>query len=323
MKVKLSSFLQSKFNVFLYQRLGWKICINYLLFMGGLYYLVKKKERDIISESVRQVFRHQKDENELKVITRNVFKGTLYHYFEKIFNAYENIDNLCKFYNKSISMDRSNILDDALKNGKGVMFVTGHYGAIEYIPIFLALKKYPISVVVKFATKQLEDSLYSKTKDIGLRIINANQDKNVLRTIIKELKQNRLVFIECDEIEEWKPSKKENMWFLGKRIGVDKTIDLIHRRTKAEVVFGLLHRINLQQYKLILQNYDGILSFFNNRNYSVGEAVLKYLEQYIYSFPQAWYQWKNYTHIENLNAFDRIPKGPTPTRLLEPAFGQF
>jgi lauroyl/myristoyl acyltransferase len=218
-------------------------------------------------------------------------------------------------------MERSNTIDKALKNGKGVMFVTGHYGAIEYIPIFLALNKYPISVVAKFATKQLEDSLYSKTKDIGLRIINANQNGNVLKAIIKELKQNRLVFFECDEIEEWKPSKKESIWFLGKRIGVDKTIDLIHRRTKAEVVFGLLHRDNLQKYKLILKNYKDILSSFNNKSYSVGEAVLRYLEQYIYRYPHAWYQWKNYPRIENLNASDNIHKVPIPAKVLEPAFG--
>lgn len=321
MKVKLSSFLQLRFNVFLYRKLGWKICLNYLLIIGGLYYLIKKNERGMISESVKQVFRHQKDENELKLITRDVFKGTLYHYFEKIFNAYENIDNLSEFFKNCISMERSNIIDGALKNGKGVMFVTGHYGAIEYIPIFLALNKYPISVVAKFATKQLEDSLYSKTKDIGLRIINASQDGNVLRAIIKELKQNRLVFIECDEIEEWKPSKKESMWFLGKRIGVDKTIDLIQRRTKAEIVFGLLHRNNLQKYDLILQNFEGILSSFNNRNYSVGEAVLKYLEQYIFRYPHAWYQWKNYSRIENLNISDKKHIFPNPTKVLNTAYG--
>ena len=90
MKVKLSSFLQLRLNVLLYRKLGWKVCLNYLLFIGGLYYLIKKNERNMISESVKQVFRNQKDEHELKLITKDVFRGTLYHYFEKIFNAYEN-----------------------------------------------------------------------------------------------------------------------------------------------------------------------------------------------------------------------------------------
>jgi len=51
------------------------------------------------------------------------------------------------------------------------------------------------------------------------------------------------------EIENWKPSKNEKMLFLGKTIGVDKTINLIQRRTKAEVIFGVLHRFSLRKYR--------------------------------------------------------------------------
>ena len=51
-------------------------------------------------------------------------------------------------------------LDKALGQGRGILFVTGHYGGIEYIPIFLALKGYPMSVIAKFSTKQLKEATY-------------------------------------------------------------------------------------------------------------------------------------------------------------------
>ncbi|MBW2004687.1 MAG: lysophospholipid acyltransferase family protein, partial [Deltaproteobacteria bacterium] len=181
-----------------------------------------------------------------------------------------------------------NKLDNALKGGKGVLFVTGHYGGIEYIPIFLALKKYPISVIAKFATNDLKNKLYLQTNDLGLKIIDANQKNGVLTSIIQELKENRIVFFECDEIEEWKSSQKEKIFFLGKMIGVDRTINIIQKRTGAKIILGVLHRFNLGKYSLIIENYQDILLQIGRNPSSVGEAILKSFEQYIYSYPEEW-----------------------------------
>ena len=54
-----------------------------------------------------------------------------------------------------------------------------HYWGIEYIPIFLALNGYPMSVIAKFATKQLKDATYLQTKDLGLQLIDTDQESNV------------------------------------------------------------------------------------------------------------------------------------------------
>ena len=62
------------------------------------------------------------------------------------------------------------------------------------------------------------------------------------------------------EIEKWKQAQNEKMLFLGKTIGVDKTINLIQRRTKAEVVFGVLHRFSLRKYRLIIESYGDMVS---------------------------------------------------------------
>ena len=191
-RMKLSRFLQWRFNIFLYKNLGWEVCFHYIHFLGKLFFLMKREERDKIINSIQYVFEGRKGNDEIKKIRRKVFKGILSHYYEKVFNAYVDINELKGFFKKSIDARHLYKLDKALRHGKGVLFVTGHYGAIEYIPIFLALNQYPISVVAKFATKQLEDTLYSKTKDIGLKIINANQG-NIITRIFSELRENRIV----------------------------------------------------------------------------------------------------------------------------------
>jgi len=322
MRINLSKFLQLRFNVFLYKRLSWKAIFFYIVILGNLYFFFNRKEKYKIEDAVENVFEGIKSTSEMKTIKRNIFQGILYHYYEKLFNAYERIERLRVFFEENIEIHCLNKLDTALKDGKGVLFVTGHYGGIEYIPILLALKKYPISVIAKFTTIDLKNKLYSKTHNLGLKIIDASQRNGVLTSIIQELKENRIVFIECDEIEEWKPSQKERIFFLGKMIGVDKTINIIQKRTGTKVVFGILHRFNLGSYRLILENYQDIVQTVGKTPSSIGEAVLEFFEQYIYSYPEEWYQWKNFIEIKTLSGSGIRVERPTPFPSLKPALGK-
>jgi lauroyl/myristoyl acyltransferase len=91
-------------------------------------------------------------------------------------------------------------------------------------------------------------------------------------------------------MEEWRPSSKQFISFLGRRTGLDRTINALHKRTGAEVVFALIHRHSLNKYSFIAHPVNtGVQS-----NHSVGSELLKILEQYILRYPEQWYQWKNY-----------------------------
>ena len=177
-------------------------------------------------------------------------------------------------------------------------------------------------MVAKFATPQLKETLYNKTKDLGLQIIDADQEKSVMGAIIRELRANRIVFFECDEIEEWRPSRKERMMFLKKVIGVDRTINLIQRRSGAEVVLGILHRFSLKRYRLSLKSSQDLTADLQGESSSITEALLKSLEQHIYAHPEEWYQWKNYPEIESLQPVDSRKEKPALVPLLSPAFAE-
>lgn len=321
MKTSLSSIVQWKFNIFVYKVLGWRMAFFYIILLGKLYFYFKREEKRRIEEAIGTAFSDCDCNHKRKSISKNVFRGILSHYYEKLFNAHENVERLEAFFRDNIEVGCLEKLDVALKEGKGVLFVTGHYGGIEYIPIFLALNKYPISVIAKFATRQLKETLYSKTKDLGLRIIDAGQGTNILGAVIEELKANRLVFIECDEIKEWKPSRKEKMLFLGKMIGVDKTISLIQRRTGAQIIFGILHRFTIHEYRLIIESYQDLLVGLGYTTRSVGEAILKSFEQYVYLYPEEWYQWKNYAEIKTPSISGTGVERVSPLSLPKPAFG--
>lgn len=292
----LSSFLQWQPNISLIQKIGWPMAFRYVSILGSVYYFFRAKEKRKIIDSIQSAFAETKDSREIRTLIRDVFRGILHHYCEKLFNAYESVPNLKAFFDERIEAPSLYKIDDALRQKKGILFVTGHFGGIEYIPIFLSLRGYPISVIIKCATDQLKDRLHARANELGIRVIDADEE-NILGAVIRDLKANRVVFIECDEIEEWKPSKTEKIFFLGKRIGVDKTINLLQRRSGAQVVFGILHRVSLEKYSFIIKSYMDILEKGPGPVSSIGAGLLKVFEQYVWQHPDRWYQWKNFSEV--------------------------
>jgi lauroyl/myristoyl acyltransferase len=307
----LSSFLQWQPNVSLIKKMGWPLAFRYVSFLGSLYYFFRAEEKRKIIETIHETFSGAKDSQEIRTTIRAVFRGILHHYCEKLFNAYESVPNLKAFFDQSIEAPSLHKIDDALKQNKGILFVTGHFGGIEYIPIFLSLRGYPVSVIIKCATDQLKERLHARARELAIRVIDADQE-NILGSVIRDLKENRIAFIECDEIEEWKPSKTEKMFFLGKRIGVDKTINLIQRRSGARVVFGLLHRVSLEKYSFIIQSDDDVMGKEPLSVSSIGAGLLKAFEDYVWQYPDRWYQWKKFSEVAVLSGASLQPvKSPS------------
>ena len=307
MKMDLSRFLQLKFNMFLYAIFGWNMARILVFFFGRLYFHFNNKERQCIERAVRESVGPGKKRSDLKKLIKNVFKGIYCHYYEKLFIAYEKPEKAIRFMNRNIADEDLHKLRTILRKGRGAVLVTGHYGAIEFIPTLLAAQGFNVSMIAKFKTPRLKQKVYCQAEKYGIRLIDGDKGGGILRAASRELNQNRILITQCDEIEEWRPSAKKSMSFLGRITGLDRTINVIQKRTGAEVVFGVIHRYHLDKYELMMVDYPEILSRLGQQPcLSVGEAVLKFLERSIYANPEQWYQWKN---------FFSIGSGPLPGRV--------
>jgi KDO2-lipid IV(A) lauroyltransferase len=319
--MNLSPFLQSKFNIFLYLTFGWCLAKPYIFFLGRLYFFLNKKERQIISNAIIDVIGNIEIRFDIEEVISRVFQGIFSHYYEKLFIAFEDKEKATKFLNNSISSADLVIIRRCLLKGKGVIVITGHYGAIEYIPTLLAINDFDISMIAKFKTEQLKKNVFSQAERYKIKLIDAENTGDVLKIAIKELRENRVLVTQCDEIEEWRPSEKGKTSFLGQVTGLDRTINIIQKRTGAEVVFGVVHRYNLSKYKLIIYSYEDMLNMLEGIPLStVGEIVLKILEQLIYHYPEQWYQWKKYPELRSNSIIDIEVAKPIPLPFLRPAF---
>jgi KDO2-lipid IV(A) lauroyltransferase len=321
MKKKLSPFLQSKFNIFIYLSFGWVLARFYIFLLGKLYFFFNKQEKEIIANAVVDVMGGVRQSGSIEEIVRKAFHGIFCHYYEKLFIAFEDKDKATEFLNDHILSDDLSVLSRSLLRGKGVIVITGHYGAIEFIPTLLAVNGFDISMIAKFKTERLKKQVFSQAQKYNIRLIDAEKKGSILKKAIKELNENRVLVTQCDEIDEWRPSEKKRTSFLGRVTGLDRTINVIQKRTGAEVVFGVIHRYNLSEYKLIMYSYEDMLKMLEGVSVStVGETVLKVLEQFILYHPEQWYQWKKYPQIKTKSVAVTKGEKPSSSRFLQPAF---
>jgi lauroyl/myristoyl acyltransferase len=319
-KINLSSFLQWKINIFLYRQLGWRIAYQYIDLLGRLYFFIKRGETRTIKKAVESVFGHQKSDAEIKSLKRRVFRGILSHYQEKLFVAYEEPEKATNFLNRNVICEDLGILHKKRQKGNGVILVTGHYGAIEYIPTLLAINDFPASMIAKFKTRQLKEKIYSQAEKYRINMIDAQSTRNVVQSAVKELRKNRILITQCDEIKEWRPSLKKRISFLGRTTFLDRTINILAKRTGAEVVFGVIHRYSLRKYKLFMYDYADMIGYLNGPStLSVAETILKFLEEHIYANPEQWYQWKQYLQIKTTSGDSSGVEQPTSPLVLKRA----
>ena len=54
-----------------------------------------------------------------------------------------------------------------------------------------------------------------KSRQFGTKIIDADQTPNVMKAVLYNLRNNRIVVTPCDEIDEWRPSRtgKKGVYF--------------------------------------------------------------------------------------------------------------
>jgi len=287
-----------------------------------LYFFFNRKENWRVKKAVKAVFADHKNRSEIRFIISDVFRGILSHYYEKLFNAYCNSETLRLFIETHIESEGMEAINQGLARGKGVLLVTGHYGGVELIPAFLGAKNYPVTIVAKFKTEDLRNKSMQQAEKFSTKIIDADNTPNVMKAVCKHLKENRIVITQCDEIEEWKPSRNDSISFLGKPVLLDRTINIITKRCRAAVVFGVMHRDYNHRYKFITTSQKEMAKQYPRyQDRSIGALVLQFMEHYIYKYPEGWYQWRKYPVLDIFIPVATMLEAPPTFPLLDHALG--
>ena len=94
----------------------------------------------------------------------------------------------------------------------------------------------------------------------------------------------------------WKPTACKMMNFFGRRVPLDRGVELLHRRTGAPILLGLMERHGGLRYQLVFEQPQEHLAA--PTGLGPDAQLLKRLEHYIYDAPDHWYIWNELNHLE-------------------------
>jgi len=283
----ISRFLQKAPNVFLAKLLPLAVYRRYLSLLGWIYFGINPQERINISRSLKDVLGQGTGWIGFHSILLRTYCGIVEHYYEKMINAHRELPAMIHFLTRNLSFSGKNVLDRAEAEGKGCILVTGHFGAVEYIPLFLSANHYRPSMIVRFKTEALRKALVAKSQLVDLELIDADHP-NVVFKALRAIQRRRILITMCDEIHHWRPSRKHSASLFGKCIPQDRTLDTLYRRSKAPVVFGVVAREESGYDVKMVPIADG------KTGDPICCAVWQRLETLVYQNPEQWYQWPNF-----------------------------
>lgn len=297
----LSKFCQMPLSRHLARLFPFGLSQSFVAFLGRLYYWRHPSERQLICQTIEQVF-SQWGEHKLLRLQGRTFQGIYRHYQEKLFLAYAPETAVRHLVQERLELQGSKALAAALAKGRGVILVTGHFGAVEFLPAALGLHGYPAAVIVRPQTKELARSMANRAALVNLNLIIPENGK-VLPAALRALREGRILITEMDEFEMWRKQDNQRVNFLGFSIPGDRTLDVLHKRSQAPILTALVHRQPSRCYRVDMQ-----LMVTPPPGHSVGSQCLQHLEQAIWSAPEQWYQWKEFGKLLATLPVENLPQ---------------
>jgi len=294
----LSCFFQSPLNAAVFSRFPACVLRNYVRTLGRFYFNKRQCEWDRYLFALRETtgLAGRGSGSDLE---RRVLQGVCDHYFEKMLMAYWGLRKIRPFLLSQAQLVSPDLLDNALRQGRGVILSTGHFGAVEFLPATLALRDYPVTMVVNYKTARLKRTLEQIGDVLHVELLDVAEG-SVIPRALSALRRGRIFITELDAMDAWKPAAGKVMSFFGRKVRLDRAVELLHRRTGAPVLLGLMERVGRRGYQLVLeapQEHHAAPT-----GLGPDAQLLKRLEHYIYDAPDHWYIWNELHHLEQLQA---------------------
>jgi lauroyl/myristoyl acyltransferase len=281
----ISQFFQSSFSVALARMVPLPLFRLYCYILGLSYLTVRADQRQQMAAGVRSNLQRGAAAHHDVHLLWKTYLGIFEHYLEKMINAYHPTPRLARYLSHQIAIHDRGWLNRAVGEQQGVIMVSGHFGAVEYLPLFLALKGYAPAMIMRFKTERLRRECTFRCRQFNVRKIDADQPNAALKAL-KAVQQGRILITLCDEFSHWRPHRDRHVSVLGHRVRTDRTLDILHRRSRPPACLGLVQRTRRGFALQIEPLTDG------GETVSIAERAWQTLEGYIRRFPEQWYQWR-------------------------------
>ncbi|MFT3706296.1 MAG: lysophospholipid acyltransferase family protein [Archangium sp.] len=185
-------------------------------------------------------------------------------------------------------------MDEALKRGKGVVFVTGHFGNWELLARYVALENYPAAVIGKEASDPRTTKLIENFRASGkLRVIWRGA-QGAAKEILRALKNNFILGFLIDQ-----DTKVQSVFvpFFGKLAKTPRAAADLALRTGAAPMLGFCTRVGPLKYRITMRELPQPEGEGEEAVLALTRAFTQGIEDQIRAHPEQWVwmhqRWKS------------------------------
>jgi len=254
-----------------------------------LFYLVSAKQRLIALHNIKSAF-PEKSMEEVEDIAKGVFRHfaiVAAEFFELPYVTKEDLHEWVEF-------EGLEYVEDALKQGKGMLSIVGHFGNWELMTVAFPLVAYPINIVYRPLDSPVMDNLagWVRTKGGNALIPKGGSGKKIIRL----LKENKVLGILSDQNVD----TREGLFvdFFGRPACTSVGLAVLALQSGAPVIPAFMPRMPDGRYKLIIlppveitrtDDYESDLRVNTQR-------FTKVVEDMVRKYPDQWFwihqRWK-------------------------------
>jgi KDO2-lipid IV(A) lauroyltransferase len=162
--------------------------------LGSLAYFLLAKHRRRAFNSLAVAF-PGKDKRTLSTIAKKCFSFMAQSAFELIY-FHQNP----RAIEQNVNVENSEVLDNCLKRGHGVVAVTAHLGNFPLLPWKLNSLGYRVSIVARpMCNQQAGDYVFGLAQEAGIRIIFSYPRKQCIHNMLKALRNNEIIIVLMDQ----------------------------------------------------------------------------------------------------------------------------
>ncbi|MBI5887666.1 MAG: lysophospholipid acyltransferase family protein [Deltaproteobacteria bacterium] len=278
-----------KITAFLFGHLPLSIPALLGRIFGLLIYRLDKKHRDIAKDNLRRAFGADKSGKEIERITKKVFQNLAAVFFEFMripWLTAKKLDN-------RVRCDGMENLQNALKKGKGVIFITAHFGNWELMAAYYGLKGLPVDIVAReLDNPALEEFVKWTRQRSGNRIVSKSR---AMRRLLKTLASNGIAGILLDQ----NVAAAEGVFvdFFGTPACTNKGPAMLAAISGAAIIPTFILREGKKHRIIIGREVERVNTGDKNRDALVNTArMTKVIEDIIRKHPEQWFwvhrRWK-------------------------------
>lgn len=242
-----------------------------------LYNFIPKRKETAIN-NIRIAFPN-KSSIEVNQILKNCYQFFSYNFIQ--FMAFPP-----KYDSLEIKVDGRKILNDALKNDKGVILISAHFGAWEVLGHWFGVNDYPLRGVAQKQKNRGANKFFEEKRKLSG--ISQVYRKTNIEMLYEVLHQKEILGLVSDQ-----DAKQKGVFvdFFNKPASTHKGAALFHQRTNAPMIFGVCLQNQFNEYKIkitaIESEKNTVKTITQNYTSALETLIKKYPEQYFW-FHKRW-----------------------------------